>query len=68
MGAGDSVVEMAGEGTDLGQSAMSFTLSANLENLILLGADAINCIGNEIATYGAPAIRRLAQDLLRADA
>lgn len=44
--AGDVVTELAGEGTDLVQSAISYTLGANLENLFLIGAAAINGTGN----------------------
>jgi len=43
---GDVVTEQAGEGTDLVQSAISYTLGANLENLFLTGAAAINGTGN----------------------
>src|SRR6185436_4624141 len=41
VGAGDTVVEAANEGTDLVQSAVSVTLGANVENLILTGTEAI---------------------------
>ncbi len=46
---GDSVTENSGEGTDLVQSSSSFTLGANLENLVLTGSAAINGTGNNIA-------------------
>jgi trimeric autotransporter adhesin len=47
--AGDIVTENSGEGTaDLVQSAVSFTLGANIENLTLTGAGAINATGNAL--------------------
>jgi Ca2+-binding RTX toxin-like protein len=46
--AGDQVIEASGEGTDLVNSAVSFTLGANVENLILTGA-AVNGTGNGLA-------------------
>jgi Ca2+-binding RTX toxin-like protein len=46
VGAGDVVVESAGEGTDLVQSAVSFVLSDNVEHLTLTGAGAVNGTGN----------------------
>lgn len=42
----DSVVEAVGAGTDLVQSAVSFTLDLALENLALTGTAAINGTGN----------------------
>ena len=48
VGAGDTVVEAATEGTDLVQSAVSWTLGANLENLTLTGTEAINGTGNSL--------------------
>ncbi|ESQ90951.1 hypothetical protein ABAC460_07690 [Asticcacaulis sp. AC460] len=46
--ASDQVLEYAGEGTDLVQSACSLTLGANLENLTLTGANAVNATGNSL--------------------
>ena len=42
------ITEAAGEGTDLVQSAATFTLSNNVENLTLTGIAAINGTGNGI--------------------
>jgi Ca2+-binding RTX toxin-like protein len=47
--AGDGVTEGAGAGTDLVQSSITYTLGANLENLTLTGAAAINGTGNGLA-------------------
>lgn len=44
--AGDVVVEAAGEGDDHVLSSISYTLGANVENLTLSGAAAINGTGN----------------------
>jgi Ca2+-binding RTX toxin-like protein len=46
---GDTVVEAAGEGTDLVRSSVTFDLGANVENLTLTGTAAINGIGNDLA-------------------
>ena len=43
---GDVVTELAGEGTDLVTSAITWTLGANVENLTLSGSAAINGTGN----------------------
>ncbi|MBL8072970.1 MAG: putative Ig domain-containing protein [Nitrospira sp.] len=46
VGLGDTVVEQVNEGIDTIQSAVSWTLGADVENLILTGAGTINGIGN----------------------
>ncbi len=46
IGSGDTVMETAGEGTDTIQTSMSYTLGANVENLTLTGAGAVNGTGN----------------------
>jgi Ca2+-binding RTX toxin-like protein len=46
--AGDTVTENAGEGTDLVRSSVTFALSANIENLTLIGSTAINGTGNAL--------------------
>ncbi|MDP1651355.1 MAG: calcium-binding protein [Rhodocyclaceae bacterium] len=45
---GDIVTENANEGTDLVQTSVTYTLSANVENLTLTGTTAINGIGNTL--------------------
>jgi Ca2+-binding RTX toxin-like protein len=46
---GDTVVEQAGEGAlDSVTSSVSYTLSANVENLVLTGSAAINGTGNNL--------------------
>ncbi len=47
--ASDTVTENANEGTDTVQASVSWTLGANLENLTLTGANAINGTGNALA-------------------
>jgi Ca2+-binding RTX toxin-like protein len=45
----DVVTELSGEGTDTVQSSVTYTLSAEVENLLLSGSSAINGTGNELA-------------------
>jgi Ca2+-binding RTX toxin-like protein len=47
--AADVVIELAGEGTDLVQSSVTYGLSAEVENLTLTGAAAIDGLGNTLA-------------------
>lgn len=47
--AGDVVVELVGEGTDLVNSSVSHTLTLNVEHLALTGTDNVNAIGNGTA-------------------
>lgn len=46
--AADTVTELAGEGLDVVQSAVAFTLGANIENLTLSGTSAIAGTGNSL--------------------
>jgi Ca2+-binding RTX toxin-like protein len=46
--AGDVLTEEPGAGTDTVQSSSSYILGANLENIVLLGAAAINGTGNDL--------------------
>ena len=48
VGTGDTVTEAASAGTDTVQSAITWTLGANLENLTLTGTTAINGTGNAL--------------------
>jgi|CXWL01.1.fsa_nt_gi Ca2+-binding RTX toxin-like protein len=45
---GDIVIENLNEGTDVVQSSLSYTLVANVENLLLTGTTAINGTGNAL--------------------
>ena len=45
----DTATELASEGIDLVQSSVSFVLGANVENLTLTGAAAVNATGNTLA-------------------
>lgn len=47
--AGDVIIENVREGTDTVKSWINYTLGNNIENLTLLGADAINAAGNSLA-------------------
>lgn len=47
--AGDVVVELAGQGTDLVQSSLTYILGGDVENLTLTGSLAINGTGNILA-------------------
>ena len=46
--ASDLITELGGEGIDTARSAISYTLAANVENLILTGTDAINATGSAL--------------------
>jgi Ca2+-binding RTX toxin-like protein len=46
---GDTITENSGEGTDTVTSSVSYTLSANVENLTLIGSDAVNATGNSLS-------------------
>ncbi|MBM4324602.1 MAG: hypothetical protein FJ115_13665, partial [Deltaproteobacteria bacterium] len=46
---GDAVTESLNEGTDTIYSSITYTLGANIENLILTGTSAINATGNTLA-------------------
>jgi len=49
--AGDIVVEAAGGGIDVVASSVSYTLAAEVEQLVLSGSAAINGTGNELDNY-----------------
>jgi Ca2+-binding RTX toxin-like protein len=59
--AGDVITELASGGTDTVQTGLSWTLGANLENLTLTGASAIDATGNTLANLltGNAAANRL---------
>ncbi len=44
---GDAVIEQVSEGIDTVESAATYTLSPNVENLVLTGSAAVKAIGNE---------------------
>lgn len=46
---GDTITELASEGTDTVQAALSYTLGSNLENLTLTGSNNIDGTGNGVA-------------------
>ncbi|MEY4254863.1 MAG: hypothetical protein RLZZ141_90 [Pseudomonadota bacterium] len=46
--AGDLVTELANEGIDTVQTAISYSLGANVENLTLTGSAAVNGVGNSL--------------------
>lgn len=46
---GDTITEVANEGVDTVQSSINITLSANIENVVLTGAAALNAVGNTSA-------------------
>lgn len=46
---GDLIIEKSNEGTDQVNSSVSYTLSANVENLSLLGNANIDAVGNDLA-------------------
>lgn len=48
VGTGDTVTENTNEGIDTVQSAITWTLAANVENLILTGTTAVNGTGNSL--------------------
>lgn len=55
---GVTITESSGQGTDLVQASVTYTLGSNLENLTLTGSSAINGTGNTAANVlmgdGAP--------------
>src|SRR5262249_17853031 len=47
--AGDQTIENVGEGTDTVNSSISFTLQAQVENLVLMGSASLSGTGNTLA-------------------
>ncbi|WP_208107714.1 calcium-binding protein [Thiopseudomonas denitrificans] len=45
---GDQVIELAGQGTDLVMASIDYTLTANVENLTLMGEEDLKGTGNEL--------------------
>jgi len=50
--AGDTIIELAGEGIDSVSSPISHTLADNVEQPILIGTTKINATGNGLADGG----------------
>lgn len=48
---GDFILELVDEGTDTVKSSISYNLGNNLENLMLLGNDAVNATGNSLNNH-----------------
>ena len=46
---GDRVIESRGEGTDTVETGLNYTLTSNVENLLLTGSKAVNGTGNKLA-------------------
>jgi hypothetical protein len=46
---GDVITELSGEGTDLVNSSVTYTLASHVDNLTLTGTTAINATGNDLA-------------------
>jgi Ca2+-binding RTX toxin-like protein len=60
---GDIVIELANEGIDSIQSSVTHTLGANVENLYLMGIDAIDGTGNDLNNLISGAINSAANVL-----
>jgi hypothetical protein len=50
----DVITENAGEGTDMAQSSVTYTLAANVDQLTLTGTSAINGTGKQSGTISSP--------------